>query len=157
MPEDSAPVAETQVETKFDGVDVEDAPRVSVLAATKAELELMQPGLELLKSRRIRYETRLMNCLGEAEAVSSYTRNAKLRGIRVIIAAASMSAPLPGFVASQTDLPVIGVPCVGPQSVGGGLDALLAVAQMPAGTPVACMAINGAENAAELTARILNS
>jgi phosphoribosylaminoimidazole carboxylase PurE protein len=75
--------------------------------------------------------------------------------LKVIIAGAGMSAALPGVVAAHTDLPVIGVPIKAANSVGDGLDALLSTAQMPPGVPVACVAINGARNAAVLAVRIL--
>ena len=78
-----------------------------------------------------------------------------MRGLRVIIAGAGMSAALPGVVAAHTDLPVIGVPIKAKNTVGDGLDALLSVVQMPPGVPVAGVAINGARNAAVLAARIL--
>ena len=89
--------------------------------------------------------------------VAHYARNAKMRGLKVIIAGAGLSAALPGVVAAHTDLPVIGVPLTSNTSVGGGLDALLAIAQMPPGVPVACMAVNGARNAAVMAAKILDA
>jgi len=92
-----------------------------------------------------------------AAAVADYAKNAHMRGLRVIIAAAGMSAALPGVVAAHTDLPVIGVPIKAKNTVGDGLDALLSVVQMPPGVPVACVAINGARNAAVLAARILGA
>jgi phosphoribosylaminoimidazole carboxylase PurE protein len=79
-----------------------------------------------------------------------------MRGLRVIIAGAGLAAALPGVLAAHTDLPVIGVPLTSKTSVGGGLDALLAIAQMPPGVPVACVAVNGARNAAILAARIID-
>jgi phosphoribosylaminoimidazole carboxylase PurE protein len=75
--------------------------------------------------------------------------------VRVIIAGAGMAAALPGVVAAYSDLPVIGVPLRSSKSVGGGLDALLAIAQMPPGVPVACVSVDGSRNAAILAARIL--
>ena len=85
-----------------------------------------------------------------------YAKNAKMRGIRVIIAGAGLAAALPGVVAAHTDLPVIGVPLTSGTSVAGGLDALLAIAQMPPGVPVACVGVDAAKNAAVLAARILS-
>jgi phosphoribosylaminoimidazole carboxylase PurE protein len=87
--------------------------------------------------------------------VADYARNAKLRGLRVIIAGAGLSAALPGIVAAHSSLPVIGVPLTSDTSVAGGLDALLSIAQMPPGVPVACVGVGGARNAAVLAARIL--
>jgi phosphoribosylaminoimidazole carboxylase PurE protein len=78
-----------------------------------------------------------------------------MRGLRVIIAGAGLAAALPGVVAAHTDLPVIGVPLTSGTSVAGGLDALLAIAQMPPGVPVACMAVDGAKNAGLYAARII--
>ena len=88
------------------------------------------------------------------ELVTEYCTNAKMRGLKVIIAGAGMSAALPGVAAAQTDLPVIGVPILGKSL--GGLDALLSAVQMPPGIPVACVAIDGAKNAGVLAARIIN-
>jgi phosphoribosylaminoimidazole carboxylase PurE protein len=78
-----------------------------------------------------------------------------MRGLRVIIAGAGLSAALPGVVAAHTDLPVIGVPLTSKTSVAGGLDALLSIAQMPPGVPVACVGVDNARNAAVLAFRIL--
>jgi phosphoribosylaminoimidazole carboxylase PurE protein len=80
-----------------------------------------------------------------------------MRGLRVIIAGAGLSAALPGVVAAHTDLPVIGVPLTSKTSVAGGLDALLAVAQMPPGVPVAAVGVDNPKNAAALAARILSA
>jgi phosphoribosylaminoimidazole carboxylase PurE protein len=87
--------------------------------------------------------------------VANYAESAAERGLRVLIAGAGMAAALPGVVAAYTDLPVIGVPLTSSKSVLGGLDALLSIAQMPPGVPVACVSVNGARNAAILAARIL--
>jgi len=84
-------------------------------------------------------------------------RNARMRGLRVIIAGAGLSAALPGVVAAHTDLPVIGVPLTSRTSIAGGLDALLSIAQMPPGVPVACVGVDNARNAAVLAARILDA
>ena len=84
-----------------------------------------------------------------------YCSNARMRGLRVIIAGAGMSAALPGVAAAYTDLPVVGVPISGKNF--GGMDALLSAVQMPPGGPVACVAVDGARNAGLLAARIINS
>jgi 5-(carboxyamino)imidazole ribonucleotide mutase len=89
--------------------------------------------------------------------VAEYAKNARLRGIRVIIAGAGLSAALPGVVAAHTDLPVIGVPLSSKTSVAGGLDALLSVTQMPPGVPVGSVGVDNAKNAAVLAARILGA
>jgi 5-(carboxyamino)imidazole ribonucleotide mutase len=88
-------------------------------------------------------------------ATSEYCTNARMRGLKVIIAGAGMSAALPGFAAAHTDLPVVGVPISGKNL--GGLDALLSAVQMPPGVPVACVAIDGAKNAGVLAVRIINA
>jgi len=80
-----------------------------------------------------------------------------MRGLRVIIAGAGLSAALPGVVAAHTQLPVIGVPLTSGNSIAGGLDALLAIAQMPPGVPVACVGVNAARNAAVLAARVIEA
>ena len=87
--------------------------------------------------------------------VADYAKNAKLRGLRVIIAGAGVSAALPGVVAAYTELPVIGVPLSSRLSAAGGLDAILSIVQMPPGVPVACVGLDNARNAAILAARIL--
>jgi 5-(carboxyamino)imidazole ribonucleotide mutase len=98
---------------------------------------------------------RVMSAHRDPETVAEYAKNARLRGIRVIIAGAGLSAALPGVVAAHTELPVIGVPLSSKTSVAGGLDALLAVTQMPPGVPVASVGVDNAKNAAVLAARIL--
>jgi len=96
-----------------------------------------------------------MSAHREPDVVADYAKNAHMRGLRVIIAGDGMSAALPGVVSAHTDLPVIGVPIKAKNTVADGLDALLSTVQMPPGVPVACVAINGARNAAVLAARIL--
>jgi phosphoribosylaminoimidazole carboxylase PurE protein len=92
----------------------------------------------------------------DPEVVADYATNAHRRGLKVIIAGAGLAAALPGVVAAHTTLPVVGVPLTSSASVAGGLDAMLAIAQMPPGVPVACVAVNGARNAAILAARIID-
>lgn len=115
----------------------------------------MQPAGQVLEECGIRFEVRVMSAHREPEVVSDYCGSARMRGLRVIIAGAGMSAALPGAAAAQTDLPVIAVPLLG-ESLGG-LDALLSAVQMPPGVPVACVAINGARNAGILATRMLNN
>ena len=112
--------------------------------------------MDWLNERGIRYEIRVMSAHRDPEVVADYAQNARMRGLRVIIAGAGLAAALPGVVAAHTDLPVIGVPLTSSTSVAGGLDALLAISQMPPGVPVACMGINGARNAAILAAKIVD-
>jgi phosphoribosylaminoimidazole carboxylase PurE protein len=143
-----------EVEEAFEEIEV-DAPRVGIIMGSASDKEMMQPAGEELSERGIRYEVRVISAHRNPDAVADYARNAHMRGLRVIIAGAGMSAALPGVVAAHTDLPVIGVPIKAKNSVGDGLDALLSTVQMPPGVPVACVAINGARNAAVLAARIL--
>jgi 5-(carboxyamino)imidazole ribonucleotide mutase len=155
--EEFAPVAETEVEHEFDELDVDDAPQVGIVMGSKSDLPVMERAGQELEDRGIRYELRVMSAHRDPETVADYARNARLRGLRVIIAGAGLAAALPGVVAAHTDLPVIGVPLTSKTSVAGGLDALLAISQMPPGVPVATVGVDNAKNAAVLAARILSS
>ena len=150
-----APVAEPAVEEEFAELEV-DAPLVGIVMGSKSDMELMQKAAKELDDRGIRNEVRVMSAHRDPEVVADYAKNARMRGLRVIIAGAGLAAALPGVVAAHTDLPVIGVPLTSSTSVGGGLDALLAIAQMPPGVPVACVGVDNARNAAVLAARILS-
>ncbi len=141
-------------EEAFQGMEV-DAPRVGIIMGSASDKPTMEPAGKELAQRGIAFEVRVLSAHRDPQAVADYARNAHMRGLRVIIAAAGMSAALPGVVAANTDLPVIGVPIKAANTVGDGLDALLSVVQMPPGVPVACVAINGAKNAAVLAARIM--
>jgi 5-(carboxyamino)imidazole ribonucleotide mutase len=134
-----------------------DEPQVAILMGTKSDLPAMEKAEAELTERGIRSETRVMSAHREPDVVADYAKNAKLRGIRVIIAGAGLSAALPGVVAAHSELPVIGVPLTSRTSVAGGLDALLSIAQMPPGVPVACVGVDNARNAAVLAARILDA
>jgi 5-(carboxyamino)imidazole ribonucleotide mutase len=155
--EEFAPVTETEVEHEFDDLDVDDAPKVGIVMGSKSDLPVMERAGQELEDRGIRYELRVMSAHRDPETVAEYARNARLRGLRVIIAGAGLAAALPGVVAAHTDLPVIGVPLTTKTSVAGGLDALLAISQMPPGVPVATVGVDNAKNAAVLAARILHS
>jgi 5-(carboxyamino)imidazole ribonucleotide mutase len=98
-----------------------------------------------------------MSAHRDPDVVADYSKNARMRGLKVIIAGAGLAAALPGTVAAHTDLPVIGVPLTSANSVMNGMDALLAIAQMPPGVPVACVGVNSAKNAAVLAARIIQA
>jgi 5-(carboxyamino)imidazole ribonucleotide mutase len=132
-----------------------DEPQVAILMGSQSDLPAMEKAETELTERGIRSETRVMSAHREPDVVADYAKNAKLRGIRVIIAGAGLSAALPGVVAAHTELPVIGVPLTSRTSVAGGLDALLSISQMPPGVPVACVGVDNARNAAVLAARIL--
>jgi 5-(carboxyamino)imidazole ribonucleotide mutase len=146
----------TEVEADLDELDV-DAPQVGIVMGSKSDLPAMEAAEKELTERGIRSEVRVMSAHREPDKVADYARNARLRGLRVIIAGAGLSAALPGVVAAHSDLPVIGVPLTSRTSVAGGLDALLSIAQMPPGVPVGCVGIDNARNAAVLAARILSS
>ncbi len=134
-----------------------DGPTVGLLVGSESDREAMQPALDELESRGIAYEFEVRSAHRNPDAVAEYARTARERGIRVLIAGAGLAAALPGAVAAHTDLPVIGVPLRSRLSVLDGLDALLAIAQMPPGVPVATVGVDNAKNAAALAARILGS
>jgi phosphoribosylaminoimidazole carboxylase PurE protein len=150
------PTTETELDTALEGLEV-DAPRVGIVMGSKSDMDAMQSAAEELKKLGILHEVRVMSAHRDPEVVADYAKNARMRGLRVIIAGAGLSAALPGVVAAHTDLPVIGVPLTSSKSVAGGLDALLSIAQMPPGVPVACVGVDNARNAAVLAARILSA
>jgi 5-(carboxyamino)imidazole ribonucleotide mutase len=149
------PIVEAAVEAALEGIEV-DAPRVGILMGSKSDMEAMNAAAKELTERGILHEVRVMSAHRDPEMVSDYARNARMRGLRVIIAGAGLSAALPGVVAAHTDLPVIGVPLTSAKSIAGGLDAVLSIVQMPPGVPVACVGVDSARNAAVLAARILD-
>jgi 5-(carboxyamino)imidazole ribonucleotide mutase len=148
-------VAEAAVEEEFEELDV-DAPLVGIIMGSKSDMELMQKAAKELDDRGIRNEVRVMSAHRDPDVVADYCKNARMRGLKVIIAGAGLAAALPGVAAAHTDLPVIGVPPTSGNSVAGGLDALLSISQMPPGVPVACVGVDNARNAAVLAARILS-
>ena len=152
---ESAPDTLTELEEELEDLEA-DAPRVGIVMGSKSDMPTMEKAAQELEERGIRHEVRVMSAHREPEAVADYARNARMRGLQVIIAGAGLSAALPGVCAAHTDLPVIGVPLTARDSAAGGLDALLATAQMPPGVPVACVGLNAARNAAILAARILS-
>ena len=149
-------ITETEVSAEFEELDV-DAPLVGIVMGSKSDMPEMEKAAKELDGRGIRNEIRVMSAHRDPDVVAEYAKNARMRGLRVIIAGAGLAAALPGVVAAHTDLPVIGVPLTSGNSVAGGLDALLAIAQMPPGVPVGCVGVNGAKNAAVLAARILDN
>jgi phosphoribosylaminoimidazole carboxylase PurE protein len=146
----------TETELQLEDIDV-DAPRVGIVMGSKSDMDAMESAAKELTDRGILHEVRVMSAHRDPETVADYAKNARLRGLKVIIAGAGLSAALPGVVAAHTDLPVIGVPLTSSKSVAGGLDALLSIAQMPPGVPVACVGVDNARNAAVLAARILSA
>ena len=125
---------------------------VSVIMGSKSDLPVMERALDTLRSFGIPFEVRALSAHRTPSEVEAYARGAAERGVRVIIAAAGMSAALPGVIAAQTQIPVVGVPIKG---MLDGLDALLSIVQMPPAIPVATVAVNGAQNAAVLAAEML--
>jgi phosphoribosylaminoimidazole carboxylase PurE protein len=136
---------------------VSEQPLVGILIGSESDRERMQPALDELAARGIGCELEVRSAHRQPEAVAEYARSARERGLRVLIAGAGLSAALPGAVAANTDLPVIGVPLRSSLSVLDGLDALLSIAQMPPGVPVACVGVDNAKNAAALAARIIGA
>ncbi len=153
-PKAAPPDTMPEVEAAFEEIEV-DAPRVGIIMGSKNDKPKMQPAGKALQDAGIRYEVRVMSAHRDPEKVREYCHAARMRGLRVLIAGAGMSAALPGVAAAHTDLPVIGVP-IGGKNLGG-LDALLSAVQMPPGVPVGCVAIDGAKNAGLLAARIISS
>ena len=148
-------VTQTEVEHQFDDMPV-DTPLVGIVMGSKSDMAVMEKAGKELEDRGIRHEIRVMSAHRDPDVVAEYAKNARMRGLRVIIAGAGLAAALPGVVAAHTELPVIGVPLTSKTSVAGGLDALLAISQMPPGVPVGCVGIDAAKNAAVLAARILD-
>lgn len=132
-----------------------DRALVGVLVGSESDRERIQDALDELERRGIPFEFDVRSAHRDPDSVAEYARTARGRGLRVLICGAGLSAALPGVVAAHTDLPVIGVPLRSSLSVLDGIDALLAISQMPPGVPVATVGIDNARNAAALAARIL--
>lgn len=128
-------------------------PQVSIIMGSTSDMPVMKSCAEFLNQLQIPFEIQALSAHRTPEAVECFAKNAENRGVQVIIAAAGMAAHLPGVIASMTTLPVIGVPIV---SSLAGVDALLAIVQMPPGIPVATVAVNGALNAGILAAQMLS-
>src|SRR6266536_4161657 len=132
-------------------------PVVGIVVGSESDRERMQPALDELDARGIPHEFEVRSAHRQPDAVAEWARTAQERGLRVLIAGAGLAAALPGVVAAHTELPVIGVPLRSSMSVLDGLDALLAIVQMPPGVPVAAVGVDNAKNAAVLAARIVGS
>jgi 5-(carboxyamino)imidazole ribonucleotide mutase len=132
-----------------------EAPLVGILVGSESDRERMQPAMDELDANGIAWEFEVRSAHRTPDAVADYAKTARERGLRVLIAGAGLAAALPGAIAAHTDLPVIGVPLRSEKSVLDGLDALLAIAQMPPGVPVAAVGVDNAKNAAALAVRIL--
>ena len=127
-------------------------PLVSIIMGSTSDLPVMEKAASLLNELEIPFEINALSAHRTPEAVEEFAKNAEGRGIKVIIGAAGMAAHLCGVIASMTTLPVIGVPI---KASLDGMDALLAIVQMPPGIPVATVGINGAQNAGILAAQML--
>ncbi|MBR5918987.1 MAG: 5-(carboxyamino)imidazole ribonucleotide mutase [Prevotella sp.] len=127
-------------------------PLVTIIMGSTSDLPVMEKAAVFLDEMGIPFEMQALSAHRTPDAVEQFAKNAAERGVRVIIAGAGMAAALPGVIAAQTTLPVIGVPIKG---MLDGLDALLSIVQMPPGIPVATVGVNGALNAAILAAEML--
>lgn len=147
-------ITEEETEAEFAGMEV-DAPRVGIIMGSKSDMDEMAKAGQVLEDAGVRFEIRVMSAHRDPETVADYCRNARMRGLRVIIAGAGLSAALPGVAAAHTTLPVVGVPLSSRLSAAGGLDSILSVVQMPPGVPVAAVGLDNARNAGHLALRIL--
>ena len=132
-----------------------DQPVVGIIMGSQSDLETMQSAAEALAELEIPYEMRVVSAHRTPDAMFDYAKSARDRGLKVIVAGAGGAAHLPGMVASLTTLPVIGVPVQ--TKALSGVDSLYSIVQMPAGIPVATVAIGNARNAGLLAARILGA
>lgn len=128
------------------------SPIVSIIMGSTSDLPILRKAADFLEQMQIPFEMNALSAHRTPAQVEEFARNARGRGIKVIIAAAGMAAALPGVIAAMTPLPVVGVPI---NSSLDGTDALLSIVQMPPGIPVATMGINGAMNAAILAVKIV--
>src|SRR4051812_5667791 len=147
---------EAEAEAEFEDLKT-DTPHVGIVMGSKSDMDEMQKAADELEARGILHEVRVMSAHREPDTVAEYAKNAQMRGLRVIIAGAGLSAALPGAVAAHTELPVVGVPLSGRLSAAGGLDAILSIVQMPPDVPVACVGLDNPRNAAILAAQILGA
>ncbi|MCA0359661.1 MAG: 5-(carboxyamino)imidazole ribonucleotide mutase [Armatimonadetes bacterium] len=132
-----------------------NAPRVGIIMGSDTDLPFMEPAEEVMKEFGIAYELHIVSAHRTPDRMVEYAKSAESRGLQVIVAGAGGAAHLPGMVASLTTLPVVGVPVT--SKALSGLDSLLSIVQMPAGIPVATVAIGNGRNAGLLAARILGS
>jgi 5-(carboxyamino)imidazole ribonucleotide mutase len=132
---------------------MENKPLIGIIMGSDSDLPIMMKAVEILKEFNTPYEVKILSAHRTPEEHSQYSRSALERGLKVIIAAAGGAAHLPGVTAANTPLPVIGVPIMG--KAFNGIDSLLSIVQMPAGIPVATVAVDGAKNAALLALQII--
>lgn len=129
--------------------------QVAVIMGSDSDAEVLKDAIDILKEFGVKFEAKIVSAHRTPEQMQTFAKSAHKRGLKVIIAGAGGAAHLPGMVAALTPLPVIGVPVM--KGSLKGLDALLSIAQMPKGIPVACVAVDGAANAGLLAVRILGS
>jgi 5-(carboxyamino)imidazole ribonucleotide mutase len=128
--------------------------KVGIIMGSKSDYPIMEEAIKVLKELEVDYNVNIVSAHRTPEKMMSYSKNAHLNGLGVIIAGAGGAAHLPGMVASNSHLPVIGVPIKSRNSIDGW-DSVLSILQMPAGVPVATVALDGARNAGILAAQIL--
>ena len=128
--------------------------KVGIIMGSKSDYPIMNEAAKVLEGFNIEYEINIVSAHRTPEKMMYYSKNAHLNGVSVIIAGAGGAAHLPGMVASNSTLPVIGVPIKSRNSIDGW-DSVLSILQMPAGVPVATVALDGAKNAGILAAQIL--
>ena len=128
-------------------------PKVSIIMGSTSDLPVMEKAMKWLNDQQIPFEVNALSAHRTPDAVEEFAKNAKQRGVMVIIAGAGMAAALPGVIAASTPLPVIGVPIKG--GILDGLDAVFSIMQMPPGIPVATVGVNAAQNAAILAAQMI--
>jgi 5-(carboxyamino)imidazole ribonucleotide mutase len=155
QPTTAEPLTETET-ADLDALE-EGSPRVGIIMGSKSDMETMEKAAKVLEEAGVRHEIRVMSAHRDPDLVADYCKNARIRGLRVIIAGAGISAALPGVAAAHTDLPVIGVPLTSSLTAAGGLDAILSIVQMPPGVPVAAVGLDNPRNAAHLALRILQA
>lgn len=131
-------------------------PIVSIIMGSQSDLKIMREAAEFLEEMEIPFELTVVSAHRTPERMVAYASSARSRGLKVIVAGAGGAAHLPGMVASLTSLPVVGVPIKSSNSIDGW-DSVLSILQMPAGVPVATVALNGAKNAGILAAQILGA
>lgn len=129
-------------------------PIVSIIMGSTSDLAVMEKAAQFLNDMQVPFEINALSAHRTPEAVELFAKGARERGIKVIIAGAGMAAALPGVIAANTTLPVIGVPIKG--SCFEGMDAMLSIIQMPPGIPVATVGVNGAQNAAILAVEMIS-
>ena len=132
------------------------SPKIGIVMGSDSDFPIMKNAVEIIKNFDIEYEVSIVSAHRTPERLFDYAKNAHLRGIRVIIAGAGGAAHLPGMLASLSPLPIVGVPIKSSNSIDGW-DSILSILQMPAGVPVATVALNGAKNAGLLAIQILSN